>query len=280
MSTSSNPKFHRLSSSSSTTSLNSHSVSFDSPSNGGLPRPANSKTCMTAAMKRWRYLRRLFHYRQMDFEFAFWQMVYLLSNPKIVYKNFTYRKKTKAQFARDDPAFLVLLAGWLVVSSAGFAIVLGIGIVSFIKFLLYVIFVDCIGVGICIATILWFVSNKMLLKSQSTELDVEWGFCFDVHLNAFFPLLVILHFIQLFFYSILISKPWFIATLFGNTLWLVAIGYYLYITFLGYHSLHILERSKLFLYPFIPLILIYLGTLIANWNLTNSLMDFYLHRVL
>ena len=64
-----------------------------------------------------RYLRRLFHYRQMDFEFAFWQMVYLLSNPKIVYKNFTYRKKTKAQFARDDPAFLVLLAGWLVVSS-------------------------------------------------------------------------------------------------------------------------------------------------------------------
>ena len=104
---------------------------------------------------------------------------------------------------------------------AGFAIVLGIGIVSFIKFLLYVIFVDCIGVGICIATILWFVSNKMLLKSQSTELDVEWGFCFDVHLNAFFPLLVILHFIQLFFYSILISKSWFVATLFGNTLWYV-----------------------------------------------------------
>ena len=64
---------------------------------------------MTAAMKRWRYLRRLFHYRQMDFEFAFWQMVYLISNPRVVYKNFTYRKKTKAQFARDDPAFLVSL---------------------------------------------------------------------------------------------------------------------------------------------------------------------------
>ena len=114
---------------------------------------------------------------------------------------------------------------------AGFAIVLGIGIVSFIKFLLYVIFVDCIGVGICIATILWFVSNKMLLKSQSTELDVEWGFCFDVHLNAFFPLLVILHFIQLFFYSILISKPWFIATLFGNTLWYVIVHFFREINF-------------------------------------------------
>ena len=66
---------------------------------------------------------------------------------------------------------------------AGFAIVLGIGIINFIKFLLYVIFVDCIGVGIMIATILWFVSNKVLLKSSNTELDVEWGFCFDVHLK-------------------------------------------------------------------------------------------------
>ena len=104
-----------LSTSSSTGSLNSQV----DPSGGGgsLPRPVTSKTCMTAAMKRWRYLRRLLHYQQMDFEFAFWQMVYLLSNPRIVYKNFTYRKKTKAQFARDDPAFLVLLAGWLVVSS-------------------------------------------------------------------------------------------------------------------------------------------------------------------
>lgn len=272
------PRFQRLSTSSSTASLNSFSPSFDG--NSSLPRPVNSKTCMTAAVKRWRYLRRLFYYRQMDFEFAFWQMVYLLSNPKVVYKNFTYRKKTKAQFARDDPAFLVLLAGWLVISSVGFAIVLGIGVISFIKFLLYVIFVDCIGVGILIATILWFVSNKILLKTSTTELDVEWGFCFDVHLNAFFPLLVILHFIQLFFYSILISKTWFIATLFGNTLWLLAIGYYLYITFLGYHSLHILERTKVFLYPFVPLFVIYLGTLLANVNLTQNLMYFYHYRVL
>merc|ERR1719195_2185249 len=46
-------------------------------------------------MKRWRYLRRLFHYRQMDFEFAFWQMVYLLSNPKIVYKILLIERRPK-----------------------------------------------------------------------------------------------------------------------------------------------------------------------------------------
>lgn len=67
---------------------------------------------------------------------------------------------------------------------AGFAMVLGIGLASFIKFLLYVIFVDCIGVGICIATVMWFVSNKFLLKANNTmEIDVEWGYCFDVHLK-------------------------------------------------------------------------------------------------
>ena len=27
--------------------------------------------------------------------------------------------------------------------------------------------------------------------------DVEWGYAFDIHLNAFFPLLMILHFFQL-----------------------------------------------------------------------------------
>jgi hypothetical protein len=35
--------------------------------------------------------------------------------------------------------------------------------------------------------------------------DVEWGFSFDVHLNAFFPILVILHFVQLFVYHIFIG---------------------------------------------------------------------------
>ena len=61
--------------------------SFEPSGGASLPRPVTSKTCMTAAMKRWRYLRRLLHYQQMDFEFAFWQMVYLISNPKVVYKN-------------------------------------------------------------------------------------------------------------------------------------------------------------------------------------------------
>ena len=41
------------------------------------------------------------------------------------------------------------------------------------------------------------ITNQYLLKHPN--LDLEWGYAFDVHLNAFYPLLVILHFLQLFF---------------------------------------------------------------------------------
>lgn len=247
---------------------------------GALPPPATAKTCMSAATKRWRYLRRILHFRQMDFQFAFWQMVYLLTSPKRVFRDFSYRKHTKLQFARDDPAFLVLLSGFLVISTAGFAFVLGVGFFQFIKFLFYVIFVDCIGVGILIASLMWAISNKYMLKPTCQDLDVEWGYCFDVHLNAFFPLLVILHFVQLFFYHILISQDWYVSTLFGNSLWLIALIYYVYINFLGYNSLGILQNTRAFLYPLAPIVIFITGTLIANWNLSKSLMDFYHYRVL
>lgn len=38
----------------------------------------------------------------------------------------------------------------------------------------------------------------------------------------------------LFFFLAFLKHDWFLPLFIGNTLWLVAIGYYLYITFLGY----------------------------------------------
>lgn len=59
-----------------------------------LPLPVNHpRNCMSAATKRWKYLRRLFKFDQMDFEFAFWQMLYLFIAPQKVYRNFQYRKR-------------------------------------------------------------------------------------------------------------------------------------------------------------------------------------------
>ncbi|VDP53512.1 unnamed protein product [Soboliphyme baturini] len=68
---------------------------------------------MTARAKCSRFFKRLINFHQMDFEFAFWQMLYLLVAPKKVYRNFMYRKRTKDQWARDDPAFLLILSAAL-----------------------------------------------------------------------------------------------------------------------------------------------------------------------
>ena len=43
----------------------------------------------------------------------------------------------------------------LSVSSIGFGVVLGLHFLGFIKFFVWVVFVDCIGVGLAIATIMW-----------------------------------------------------------------------------------------------------------------------------
>lgn len=45
-----------------------------------------------------------------------------------------------------------------------------------------------------------FVLNKYFRPKNEAQ-DVEWGYSFDVHLNAFFPPLILLHFFQLFFYN-------------------------------------------------------------------------------
>lgn len=57
-----------------------------------LPRPATANLCSSATTKTSKYLRRLIKFRQMDFEYAFWQMIYLFVAPQKVYRNFGYRK--------------------------------------------------------------------------------------------------------------------------------------------------------------------------------------------
>ncbi|XP_037506029.1 protein unc-50 homolog isoform X3 [Rhipicephalus sanguineus] len=190
-------------------------------------------------------------------------------------------------------------------SSVGFVLILRISFLGFLKFLLWVIFIDCIGMGVLVATGLWppafepasstvpasgngsswfielawlrAISNKYLLKPTCRTEDVEWGYAFDVHLNAFFPPLVVLHVFQLFF-SRLLSHH--ISLLFGNTLWLIALGYYIYITFLGYSALPILKNTHIFLYPLALLFVCYVVTLVCSVNLCEALNDFYAYRVM
>ncbi|XP_067950058.1 protein unc-50 homolog isoform X2 [Watersipora subatra] len=225
-------------------------------------------TCSSAANKRWKYFRRIFKYRQMDFQYALWQMLYLFISPQKVYRNFSYRKQSKNQWARDDPAFLVLLSLCLCLTSITYAVIFRMTFTGFLGFTLRSVFLDCIGVGVVIASIGWLLANHYFLVTPATQDKVEWGYCFDVHLNAFFPLLVILHGFGAIIYVVLGSEG-VILTILGNTLLLISFSYYFYITFLGYDSLPILRKTKLLLFPFTVLAIFYIISLALRWNLVR-----------
>jgi hypothetical protein len=117
---------------------------------------------------------------------------------------------------------------------------------------------------------------------RSSDQDVEWGYCFDVHLNAFFPMFVLIHVLMpLLFYG-LIDYPYFLSRLLGNSIWCVAVFYYIYITFLGYTgkdtertfiNLHLisalpfLQKTHIFLYPITFIFIFFVATVSAGWNM-------------
>eukprot|EP00598_Pedospumella_elongata_P008759 CAMPEP_0185008650 /NCGR_PEP_ID=MMETSP1098-20130426/90129_1 /TAXON_ID=89044 /ORGANISM="Spumella elongata, Strain CCAP 955/1" /LENGTH=106 /DNA_ID=CAMNT_0027537189 /DNA_START=58 /DNA_END=375 /DNA_ORIENTATION=- len=69
------------------------------------------------------YMRRLCDFRQMDFEAAFDQLLTLISlEPQQIYTSFFYRKQTKNQWARDDPAFIVIQAAFVAICSLAYAV--------------------------------------------------------------------------------------------------------------------------------------------------------------
>ncbi|XP_032676062.1 protein unc-50 homolog [Odontomachus brunneus] len=244
-----------------------------------LPMPVVYRhNCMGAATKCYKYLRKLLKFEQMDFEFALWQIIFLFVAPQKVYRNFKNRKQTKSQFARDDPAFFVLLTCSYSISTVGFAIVLGLGFFQYVKLLFYMMFIEYMCVGFLTATIFWFITNRYLRIDKIQ--DVEWGYAFDIHMNAVFPPLIILHILQLFVYNALINGDTFSARFIGNTLWFIAIIYYIYITFLGYASIEILHKTHLILSTLPLILLTYITTLCAGINVSYLVMEFYFYRAI
>ncbi|XP_018650816.1 hypothetical protein Smp_029040 [Schistosoma mansoni] len=249
------------------------------------------KRILSAAEKRSRYFRRLFHVRHMDFEYALWQMWQLFVGPQRVFRNFNYRKCSRQQWARDDPAFLVLMMVFLIFTSLGFAFCMSLNAIQSVEFVLWVVFVDFIGISLLQATFFWIITNHFFVdssKSRSqlntlgrfveTNPEVEWGYAFDVHLNGFFPALCILHLLQLPFLYIILQN-WFIGRLLGNTFWLMSFTYYTYITFLGYRTLPFLKRTTVLLWPVTAAAIIYVISLIMKWNFTLFLCHFYQFRL-
>ncbi|KAF5351038.1 hypothetical protein D9756_008316 [Leucocoprinus leucothites] len=205
--------------------------------------------------------KRLHRFQQMDFELAAWQLTYLCLAPRRVYRNVYFHKQTKNTWARDDPAILVLIAACLTIAAVAWGVVYKLGLWGILNLVLFMVLRDFLLSGIVIATILWFISNRMLLSppSHSTPADssVEWAYVFDVHTNAFFPLYLTLYLAQLFLLPIVLKDNWVCLWL-GNTLYLAAFAQYTYGVYLG-----LSVRSELLLSPLLPLFTAYILSLLG-----------------
>uniref|UniRef100_A0A0X3Q1C8 Protein unc-50 homolog B n=1 Tax=Schistocephalus solidus TaxID=70667 RepID=A0A0X3Q1C8_SCHSO len=258
-----------------------------------------SQISMSASEKAKKFFSRMYRFKQMDFEYALWQMVNIFSSPQKLYRNFSYHNATGNQWARDDPAFLILLLPWIVVSSIAISAIIGHTFFQWFKLLMWSVFIDCIASGLVVCTFLWILSNRWMVRkdpsnwlarrsrrfsaasddssddgSQLVPLDVEWAYAFDIHLNAYFPCIVLLRVLQLPF-LVLIRRKSLLACLLGNSFWLAAALFYTYITFLGYKALPFLKNTRALLFTGTIFVVFYVITVMLHWNLTAGLYHFY-----
>eukprot|EP01039_Chlorochromonas_danica_P010100 gene10101-11180_t len=230
------------------------------------------------------YLRRLLDFRQMDFEAAFEQFFTLMSTePQKVYTSFYYRKQTKNQWARDDPAFVLIQALFVGICALAYAVAFRHpSFWGYLWTVIYSLVVDWLFVGIAIASTCCHIANKYMKQYQShaVEQEVEWLYAFDVHVNAFFCSFLITYVLQYFLLPMLLSKSIFSCIL-SNTLYATATIWYAYITHLGYRTLPFLGNTQVFLwYPIVAVFVLWLFSVIIvllglRINLTRVVMAFH-----
>ncbi|KAF8737149.1 UNC-50-like protein, partial [Rhizoctonia solani] len=188
-----------------------------------------------------------------------------------VSRNLLPSLETKNTWARDDPAILWLVSAALCVSAVAWGLVYSLTPFEIVKLALLMVIRDFVLSGALVATIVWGFSNTLLLSpSQSPPTKVEWAYTFDVHTNAFFPVFLILHGLQLVLLPV-VSRDGWIWMWMGNSVWVVGLTMYVYVTYLGLNALPFLIRTELLLFPLLPLFAAYavslLGFNVARWAL-------------
>ncbi|KAF2144564.1 uncharacterized protein K452DRAFT_245521 [Aplosporella prunicola CBS 121167] len=236
------------------------------PSNnfGGLA-PSNRRQ----GLKMPRFFKRLFKFPQMDFETAVWEMMSLIIAPKKVFRSIYYHKltpaatETKNTWHRPDPAFTYLLSFFLILTSLAWGLAYADGFAKTLRITLVFVFVHFVALSLLLATSAYFLVGRLLgpgvaglpgrrrhglFMAPGDGEQLEFGYCFDVAIRAFFPVWVFLYVVQ-FVLMPLIARDYWLSSLIGNSLYLLAFGYYTVITFLGYNALPFLHHTELLLAP-------------------------------
>ncbi|KAK8175073.1 UNC-50 family protein [Phyllosticta citrichinensis] len=249
-------------------------------SNFGGTAPSNRRQ----GIKMPRFFKRLFKFPQMDFEMAVWEMMSLIIAPKKVFRSIYYHKQTKNTWHRPDPSFTYLLSFFLILTSLAWGLAYADGFGRTMRIMLVFVFVHFIGLSLVVATASYFLVGRLLgpgvpglpgrrrqglFVQPGDGEQLEFGYCFDVSIRAFFPVWVFLYVIQ-FLFMPLIARDYWVSSLIGNSLYLLAFGYYAIITFLGYNALPFLHHTELLLAPVVVFAILWFVSLFG-FNLPKHL---------
>jgi hypothetical protein len=220
------------------------------------------------------YIRRLVSPSQMDWEYTARQMVLLVSAPAKVYELSKYRKSTRDQWARDDPAFLVLLFAFVLASAVAYGIAFEMRSLGEFALLFFYAFLLVFVLGAAVATVMSTIANRRMRitdDAHAVAQHVEWLYAFDIHANALFPAWLILAVLQYLLLPVLLHTS-YVACVLSNALHVGGFLVYVYITHLGYRSMPFLERTQVFLMPALPVIMVCLLLTMLDMNLSRAMV--------
>jgi len=188
-------------------------------------------------------VQKIFKPAHMDMEYALWMMVQLLTHPKMAYRHVSYHKQTRDQWARDDPAFTVLCCFFQAVSALAWCIAFRSSLVGTLWTVARAVLVDFLAMALLV-TLMGYYSCKYFLTrpsqaggfSPAVEQGVEFWYCFDVHLNAWVPCLILTGVVEFALCPFLL-RPGLFPRLASLALWSTSMLYYGYLSFLGYSTL-------------------------------------------
>lgn len=224
------------------------------------------------------YFRRIIKPKQMDLEYTFWMMLQLCVSPKTAYRHTSYQKQTKNQWARDDPAFVVVTSALVIIAAIAYCATFGHSLWHAAWTVVSALVVDYLLIGFTVATAGWFISNRFLKKKavhhHQVEQQVEWLYAFDVHCNSYFPLFLTLYVLQFLLSPLLLWKT-FVSAALSNLLYAVAFCHYNYLSFLGYSALPFLERTEVFLWPIGAVFMALPFAVLFNFNPTRFTLQLY-----
>mmetsp|Transcript_18945 Transcript_18945/g.56270 ORF Transcript_18945/g.56270 Transcript_18945/m.56270 type:complete len:280 (+) Transcript_18945:287-1126(+) len=215
---------------------------------------------------------------QMDFTAALDEMVSLCLDQPSPQRAAYYRRQTKGSWARDDPGFALLLAGFMVAAAVAFGAALGarsLGTYCYLVALALLYYALC---GVAAATGLSAVLNVLIRDDASVE-RVEWlpasgvgapprraargapaRYAFDVHTNAFFVSFMVAFVAHYALLPVVLHHS-FASLALANFLQLFAFACYAAVLYRGFRPLA-LRNTEALLWPILAAAGAYAGTLL------------------